>query len=110
MKVKAGIDRLVINLIENEGNTGAVPVPAQPLQQPRRIFVPALPLKGYLRPEALLPVVVQPQLIPCATYSYNTAPHSGAARSCSNPVRGLRCAVVKGPDSRRAGDLFDSYM
>jgi hypothetical protein len=91
---KATIDRLGINLIENEENAGAAPVPAQPLQQPRRIFVPALPLKGYLRPEALLPVVVQPQLIPRATY---TAPHSGVARSCSNPVQGLTLRGREGP-------------
>ena len=86
MAAKATIDRLGVDQPENEENGRGGQLVSQPSQQPHRTFVPALPLKGYLRPEALLPVVVQLQLISRATY---TAPHAGATRSYSNPIPGL---------------------
>ena len=86
MAAKASIDRLGTNLIENEENSRGGQLLAQPVEQPRRTFVPALPLIGHLMPEAMLPVVVQLQRIPGAAY---TAPHAGATRSYSNPIPGL---------------------
>ena len=86
MAAKASIDRLGTNLIENEENSRGGQLLAQPVEQPRRTFVPALPLIGHLRPEAMLPVVVQLQRIPGAAY---TAPHAGTASSYSNPIPGL---------------------
>ena len=94
MAAKATIDRLGVDQPENEENGRGGQLISQPSQQPHRTFVPALPLKGYLRPEALLPVVVQLQLISRATY---TAPHAGAARSYSNPVQGLVLRGREGP-------------
>ena len=56
---------------------------AQPPAMPPHAAAAALPFEGNLRPDRLLPVVVQPQLIHSATY---TSPHTGAARGRSNPV------------------------
>ena len=88
-------DQLGIDMTENMENYGAVQdqVPAQPLEQSRRAVVLALPLRGHLRPESLLPVVVQAQLMPSLVY---TAPHAGPVRSRSSPIPGLilRCREV----------------
>lgn len=46
---------------------------------------PALPLLGNLKPEALLPVVVQPQLVPGPVYS---PPFTVSVCGLSNPVVG----------------------
>ena len=86
MAAKAGIDRLGIDLIGNEENLRGGQLLAQPSEQPRRTFVSALPLRGHVRPESMLPVVVQLQRIPGVAY---TAPHAGATRSYSNPIPGL---------------------
>ena len=87
-------DQLGIDLTENVENFRVVEVPAQPLEQSHRAVVPALPLQGHLRPEVLLPVVVQPQLMPSTAY---TAPNAGAARSRAIPIPGLILRGHEGP-------------
>ena len=87
-------DQLGINLTENLENYGAIHVPAQLLEQPGRAVVSALPLIGHLRPEVLLPVVVQPRLMPSTVY---TAPHAEAARSRPSPITGLVLRGREGP-------------
>ena len=58
---------------------------AQPPAMPPHAVAEALPFEGNLRPDRLLPVVVQPQLIHSATY---TSHHTGAARGRCNPLSG----------------------
>ena len=104
MAAKASIDRLGTNLIEmNEENARGGHLLAQPIEQPRRTFVPALPLIGHLRPEAMLPVVVQLQRIQAPP----TRPRMpGQQAAIPTPSRGSFCAVVEGRDGRRERAIY----
>ena len=85
-----GIDLAV--LLEN---AGAPQLLAQTAAQPPHVAALALPLNiGNLRPESLLPVVVQPQLIPSTAC---TDSRNGAARSRASPIPGLTLRGREGP-------------
>ena len=58
---------------------------AQTIAEQSRAVARALPLLGNLRPDVLLPVVVQPQLVPGTAY---TPPYHGAEPGSSDPVLG----------------------
>ena len=76
--------QLGVALTELQENSGGPQLLAHAAPQPPHAAAPALPLQGNLRPDALLPVVVQPRLIPGAVY---TPPYVGAAHGRSNPVQ-----------------------
>ena len=76
---------LNMDLAEFQENTGGPQLLAQTAARLPCAAATALPLQGNLRPEALLPVIVQPQLIPGAAY---TPPNTGAARGRCNPLSG----------------------
>ena len=81
---KSMLDRLgVPQTDEQEDSTGSQLI-SEPAVQPGSAAAFALPFQGNLRPDALIPVVVQPQLISAAEY---TAPHAGIGRDLWNPVR-----------------------
>ena len=80
---KSILERLGIDKTETQENSGDPQLRLQPLAQPLRAVALALPLEGNLRPNALLPVVVQPQQLLGTAY---TSPYTGAARGRSNPI------------------------
>ena len=81
---KSMLEQLGIDTTETDENHGTVCLAAQPLAQLPCVATSALPFcAGNVRSDALLPVVVQPRMVPGAAY---TAPHAGAARGRSNPV------------------------
>ena len=91
MAAKPIDNRLGSNLTESQENSPGL---AQMAAQPPYTVASALPLLGNLRPEVLLPVVVQPQLMTSTAY---TAPHAGAARSRAIPIPGLVLRGREGP-------------
>ena len=66
-------DQLGIDLAENLENSEAFQLHVQPLEQSRCAVVTALALTGNLRPEVLLPVIVQPRLMPSTAYTAQRA-------------------------------------
>lgn len=66
-----------LGIDQNEFQENAIDplLSAQTIAEQSRAVAHALPLLGNLRPDALLPVVVQPQLVPGTVY---TPPYNGA--------------------------------
>ena len=71
LAAKSIFDRLGIEQSNEDENSGDPQLLAQPVDQQPRLAAPALPFAGNLRPEALLPIIMQPRLIPVAA---TTAP------------------------------------
>ena len=84
LAAKSIFDRLGIDQTNDDENSTGQQLYAQPATQLPRAAALALTFQGSLRPDALMPVVVQPRLINSAAY---TAPHAGDARVLANPVR-----------------------
>ena len=76
-----------LGIDQNEFQENAIDplLSAQTIAEQSRAVAHALPLLGNLRPDALLPVVVQPQLVPGTVY---TPPYNGAEPGRSYPVLG----------------------
>ena len=79
---KSMLDRLGVPQTNEQENSAGCQLLAEPAAQPASAAALALPFQGNLRPNALIPVVVQPRLINAAAY---TAPHAGNGRGLSNP-------------------------
>ena len=65
---KSNHDELGINQSEFQENYGDPQILAHAIAEQPRAVAHALPLLGNLRPDALLPVVVQPRLVPETAY------------------------------------------
>ena len=86
-----------IGIDQSDENAGGAQLLAETVTDQPHAAVPAglaLPFVGHLRPEALLPVVVQPQLVSGAAY---TPPFSGAAHGLPNPLAGRILCGRGGP-------------
>ena len=77
------LERLGIDQTNDQENSAGKQLLAQPLPLPPCMTAAVLPLEGNIRPDALVPGVVQPRLIAGATY---TAPHAEAVRHLANPL------------------------
>ena len=73
LAAKSMLERLGIDQTNDQENSAGQQLLAQPLALPPCATAAALPLEGNIRPDVLLPGVVQPRLIAGATYS---APHA----------------------------------
>ena len=82
---KSNHNEFGIDQNEFQENTSDPLLSAHTIAEQSRAVARALPLLGNLRPDALLPVVVQPQLVPGTAY---TPPYSGAEPGRSDPVLG----------------------
>ena len=77
------LERLGIDQTNDQENSAGQQLLAQPLPLPPCATAAALPLEGNVRPDALVPGVVQPRLIAGATYA---APHAEAGRHLAKPL------------------------